>query len=70
MKEVTTNQPIGSTVSKEPFFLQGSKRTEKSAQDTNIYSVLIELQNLISKTDDAIIRGDLVRMYNDLLLKL
>lgn len=33
----------------------------------NIFNVLSELQELISETEDYPIRGDLVRMYNELL---
>lgn len=33
----------------------------------NIFNVLTELQGLISTTESYPIRGDLVRMYDDLL---
>ena len=39
-------------------------------KEKSIYEVLIELQKLIASTDNILHRGDLVRMYNDLLLKL
>ena len=37
---------------------------------TNIYDVLDQLQELIARTEHFQTRQDLVRMYNDLLLKI
>lgn len=39
-------------------------------KEKNIYEVLSELQSLISQSESFNIRGDLVRLYNELLLKI
>ena len=46
------------------------EKVQHNGENKNIYSVLIDLQGQIQIANDYLTRGDLVRLYEQLLLKI